>query len=116
MLAALTKRGSFLLLAIGCSRPGHSHAEAPRASYASPSDSSAEGAGTRQCEAARRERNGKGLTPREISCVVMPAHARFRTCYELSSAKETPGIVTVTFSVNPKGEVFEASVTRDDIA
>src|SRR6185503_483 len=56
--------------------------------------------------------SGQGLTPQQVSRVVMSRMGAFRACYESAAAADPTlqGSVSINFSVAPGGNVTSASV------
>lgn len=71
-----------------------------------------DGTGERKVEAADKPKSGQGLSPGQISRVVMSRYGAFRACYESAAAREPQlqGNVSVSWSITPGGSVGGASV------
>jgi hypothetical protein len=70
-------------------------------------EGSGDGTGERKVAGTDAPQPGHGLTPAQISRVVMSRYGAFRACYEAASARESnlSGGVTVSFGVTPGGDV-----------
>jgi len=71
-----------------------------------------EGTGEHKVAGSDAPQPGHGLTPAQISRVVMSRFGAFRACYEAASAREPSlsGGVTVSFGVTPGGDVSGSHV------
>ena len=60
---------------------------------------------------------GQGLTPAQISRVVMSRMGAFQACFEMASAHDPTlkGNVGIAFSISPGGDVSAASVSGSSL-
>ena len=75
-------------------------------------DGDGTGSSERKLSAGEASKPGQGLSPGQISRVVMSRMGAFRACYESAVARDPSlkGSVTVGFSVEPGGSVSAASI------
>jgi hypothetical protein len=75
------------------------------------------GGGERKVAGADGSKQGQGLTPQQISRVVMSRQGAFQACFEIALAKDPSahGGVTVSFSVSPGGSVASASISTSSL-
>lgn len=61
---------------------------------------------------------GQGLSPGQVSRVVMSRMGAFQACYEIAAARDPTlkGGVTVSFSISPGGSVSSVSVSNSSLA
>ena len=71
-----------------------------------------DGTGERKVAGKDKPKKGQGLSPSQISRVVMSRYGAFRACYEAAAARnpKLAGSVSVSWSITPGGSVGGASV------
>jgi hypothetical protein len=75
------------------------------------------GDGERKVAGAQKAAAGQGLTPAQISRVVLSRMGAFQACFEMASAHDPTlkGNVGIAFSISPGGDVSAASVSGSSL-
>jgi hypothetical protein len=75
------------------------------------------GDGERKVAGAQKAAAGQGLTPGQISRVVMSRMGAFQACFEMASAHDPTlkGNVGIAFSISPGGDVSAANVSGSSL-
>ncbi|HEX2877412.1 MAG TPA: AgmX/PglI C-terminal domain-containing protein [Polyangiaceae bacterium] len=75
------------------------------------------GDGERKVAGAQKAAAGQGLTPAQISRVVMSRMGAFQACFEMASAHDPTlkGNVGIAFSISPGGDVSSANITGSSL-
>jgi hypothetical protein len=102
-------------LGAGAGRPGGPGA-AGRGAGAT-GDGDGDGSGERKLAGKDAAKPGQGLSPGQISRVVMSRMGAFRACYETAAARDPSikGNVSMSFSITPGGSVGGASVASSSL-